>query len=148
MLWHVYAHAFVINATRPGALRLLSVADLVQAVEAWVDRIDWDLLRRRYGRLLRALCVLDDLVPWSPQVARRLREQIERPVTSVYAYPIDSNPRLTATVIRDVLLLPEWWFRMRYGIVRRRWWLWYRIVGHPTCVVVSVARGASTRLLR
>ena len=38
MLWHVYAHAFVINTLRPGAIRLLSVADLVHATEAWIDR--------------------------------------------------------------------------------------------------------------
>ena len=70
MLWHVYAHAFVINTLRPGAIRLLSVADLVHATEAWIDRIDWERLRRKYGgRLLRALHVLHDLVPWSPHVA-------------------------------------------------------------------------------
>jgi hypothetical protein len=96
--------------------------------------------------MLRALYVLGDLVPWSPQVAERLREQMERPVTSVRAYAIDSNPRLTPTVIRDVLLLPEWWFRQRYGIVRRPWWLWYRVVSHPACVVASAARGVSARL--
>ena len=49
MLWHVYAHAFVINTLRPGAIRLLSVADLVHATEAWIDRIDWARLRRKYA---------------------------------------------------------------------------------------------------
>ncbi len=39
MLWHVYAHAFVINTLRPGAIRLLSVADLV-ARHRGVDRSD------------------------------------------------------------------------------------------------------------
>jgi hypothetical protein len=146
MLWHVYAHSFVINTTRPGAIRLVSVADLVQAVEAWVDRIDWDLLRRRYGRMLRALWVLDDLVPWSPRVAQQLRELMRRRPTSVCPHPIDSDPRLTATVIRDVLWLPEWWFRMRYGVVHRDSWLWYRSVGHPACVAVSVGRGVLARL--
>ena len=73
MLWHVYAHAFVINTLRPGAIRLLSVADIVHTAEAWIDRIDWTLLRRQYGRLSRALHVLHDLVPWSPHVAEVLR---------------------------------------------------------------------------
>ena len=103
MLWHVYAHAFVINTLRPGAIRLLSVADLVHATEAWIDRIDWVRLRRKYGRLLRALHVLHDLVPWSPHVAevllvRRSRRgggaTGERPATAVRAYPIDSDPDL------------------------------------------------------
>ena len=49
MLWHVYAHAFVINTLRPGAIRLLSIADLVQATEAWIDEIDWPRLRRQYA---------------------------------------------------------------------------------------------------
>ena len=88
MLWHVYAHAFVLHPMHPGAIRLLSVADLVHATEAWIDRIDWTRLRREYGRLLRALQVLHDLVPWSPHVAEVLREQVERPATSIRAYPI------------------------------------------------------------
>ena len=32
MLWHVYAHAFVISTLRPGAIRLLSITDLAHAV--------------------------------------------------------------------------------------------------------------------
>ena len=55
--------AFVINPLRPGAIRLLSVADLAHATEAWIDQIDWARLRGRYARLLRALHVLHDLVP-------------------------------------------------------------------------------------
>src|SRR4030095_9472511 len=55
MLWHVYAHAFVINTLSPGAIRLLSVADLVHATEAWIDRIDWNLFARNHGRVSRAL---------------------------------------------------------------------------------------------
>ena len=86
MLWHVYAHAFVINPRRPGAVRLLSVADLAHATEAWIDQIDWARFRREYGRMLRALLVLHDLVPWSPHVAEVLREQVERPATAVRAY--------------------------------------------------------------
>ncbi len=92
MLWHVYAHAFVINTLRPGAIRLLSVADLVHATEAWVDRLDWARLRRQHGRLLRAMHVLHDLVPWSPHVAEVLRKQVARPATVIRAYPIDSDP--------------------------------------------------------
>ena len=84
MLWHVYAHAFVINTLHPGTIRLLSVADLVHATEAWIDRIDWAQLRRQYARLPRALHVLHDLVPWSPHVAEVLREQVSaRPPPSV-----------------------------------------------------------------
>ena len=48
MLWHVYAHAFVILPLRPGAIRLLSVADLTHATEAWIDQIDWARLKAQY----------------------------------------------------------------------------------------------------
>ena len=147
MLWHVYAHAFVINTLRPGAIRLLSVADLVHATEAWIDRIDWARLRRQYARLLRALHVLHDLVPWSPHVAEVLREQARRPATAVRAYPIDSDPDWSAALIPDVLWPPEWWFRMRYGITTWPRWVWFRVVGHPARLAVSAGRAVMTRLL-
>jgi hypothetical protein len=146
MLWHVYAHAFVINTLRPGAIRLLSVADLVHAVEAWADRIDWNQLRRRYGRMLRALHVLHDLVPWSPHVVEKLREQAKPPRAAVRARPMDSDPNWSVALIPHVLWLPEWWFRMRYGITCRRRWLWYRLAGHPARLVVSVARAVAVRI--
>jgi hypothetical protein len=148
MLWHVYAHAFVINTLHPGAIRLLSVADLVHATEAWIDRIDWARLRRQYARLPRALHVLYDLVPWSPHVAEVLREQVERPATAVRVYPIDSDPHWSAALIPDVLWPPEWWFRMRYGITARPRWVWFRIVGHPAHLALSAGRAVMTRLPR
>ena len=147
MLWHVYAHAFVINTLRPGAIRLLSVADLAHATEAWIDRIEWDRVRRQYGRLLRALHVLNDLVPWSPHVAEVLREHA-RPATTVRAYPIDSNPDWSSALIPDVLWPPEWWFRMRYGVTAWPRWVWFRVVGHPACLALSAQRAVLTRLPR
>lgn len=148
MLWHVYAHAFVINPLRPGAIRLLSVADLVHATEAWMDRIDWAQLPRQYARLPRALHVLHDLVPWSPRVAQTLREQVDRPAAAVRAYPIDGDPALSVGLLPDVLWLPEWWFRMRYGITTRTRWAWFRLIGHPAHLAVSAGRAARVRLPR
>jgi hypothetical protein len=148
MLWHVYAHAFVINTLLPGATRLLSVADLVHVTEAWIDRIDWMRLRRKHGRLLRALHVLHDLVPWSPHVAEVLREQVEPPATAVHAHPIDSDPHWSAARIPDALWPPEWWFRMRYGITAWPRWFWFRVVGHPAHLGVAGGRAVMTRLPR
>src|SRR5580765_9082816 len=146
LLWHVYAHAFVINTLRPGAIRLLSIADLVHATEVWIDRIDWARLRRQHGRLLRALHVLHDLVPWSPHIAEVLRQQVERPATAIRAYPIDSDPDWSAALIPVLLWPPEWWFRMRYGITAWPRWVWYRGVGHPARLVLSAGRAVMTRL--
>jgi len=146
MLWHVYAHAFVINTLRPGAIRLLSIADLVHATEAWIDRIDWARLGHEYGRLLRALHVLHDSVPWSPRVAEVLRQQLKRPPVAVRARAIPSDRDMSVAVIVNLLWLPEWWFRMRYGITGRGQWLWYRAIGHSVRLIVSIARAMSTRL--
>jgi Uncharacterised nucleotidyltransferase len=148
MLWHVYAHAFVINTLHPGAIRLLSVADVVHTTEAWIDRIDWAQLRRDYGRLLRALHVLHDLVPWSPHVAEVLREQVARPATAVRAHPIDLDPNWSAGLLPDVIWPPEWWFRMRYGITTWPRWFWFRVVGHPAHLAVSAGQAVIARLSR
>jgi hypothetical protein len=146
MLWHVYAHAFVIYTLRPGAIRQVSAADLAHATEAWIDQIDWARVRRQHGRRLRALHVLHDLVPWSPHVAEVLREQVTRPATGVRAYPIDSNPHWSAELIPVVLWPPEWWFRMRYGITAWPRWIWFRAIGHPAHVALSAGRAVMTRL--
>ena len=145
-LWHAYAHAFVINTLHPGAIRLLSVADLAHITEAWIDQIDWGLLRRQYARLPRALHVLHDLVPWSPHVAEVLREQVKRPATVVRAYPIASDPDWSVALIPHVLWPPEWWFRMRYGITAWPRWFWFRGVGHPVYLALSAGRAVMTRL--
>ena len=148
MLWHVYAHAFVILPLRPGAIRLLSVADLVHATEAWVDQIDWARLRGQDPRLLRALHVVDDLVPWSPRVAEVLREQVKRPATAVRAYPIASDIDWSVRLLPDALWPPEWWFRMRYGITAWPRWTWFRLVGHPAHLVLPAARAVMRRIRR
>ena len=148
MLWHVYAHAFVINPLHPNTIRLLSVADLAHATEAWIDQIDWARLRRRYGRLLRALHVLHDLVPWSPHVAAVLREQGERPATAARAGAIDFDPEWSVRLVPEVLWPAEWWFRMRYGITGWARWLWFRGVGHPAHLALEGVRAISRRVAR
>ena len=146
MLWHVYAHAFVILTLRPGAMRLVSVADLVHATETWIDQIDWALLRREHPRLLRALHVVHDLVPWSPRVSDVLRAQMTPPATTVRAYPIASDLYWSVRLLPDVLWPPEWWFRMRYGITSWSQWAWFRAVGHPARLALPAAQAVMRRL--
>ena len=52
LLWHAYAHAFVINTFCRG-IRLSSVADLVHGTETWGEALDWESAERRYGRMVR-----------------------------------------------------------------------------------------------
>ncbi|HVB38956.1 MAG TPA: nucleotidyltransferase family protein [Vicinamibacterales bacterium] len=145
MLWHVYAHAFVVNTLCPGA-RLISVADLVHATEEWVDVLDWDLLRERYARMVRALPLVQELTPWSARVNETLRIRSRRPVSGVHA--VSSSVHWSAALSRDVLWPPEWWFRMRYGIDGWRRWSWYRFAGHPLRVAAAAADAAARRIAR
>ena len=148
MLWHVYAHAFAILTLRPGAIRLVSVADLVHATEVWIDQLDWARLRREHSRLLRALHVVNDLVPWSPHVAEVLREHVAPPAFKTRAHPIDSDMYWSARLLPDVLWPPEWWFRMRYGITTWPRWVWFRAVGHPAHIAAPAARAVTRRALK
>ncbi len=143
MVWHVYAHAFVINTLCPG-IRLISLADLIHATEAWVDLLDWDALRRRYGRLVRTLPLVHHLAPWSAHVAETLRVQTSRPVSSPRS--LSSSLHWSGIASRDVLWPPEWWFGMRYGIDGPWRWMWYRGAGHPLRVGVAAVGTASRRI--
>jgi hypothetical protein len=144
MLWHVYAHAFAINVLCP-AIRLISVADLVSLVEAWVDRLDWDRIGREFGQVLRALPLFHDLTPWSPRVLEVLGAVSGRPSG---VRPLTSSVVWSGALNRDVLWPPEWWFRVRYGIDGPRRWVWYRFVGHPARLALAAAHTATTRLAK
>ena len=111
MLWHVYAHAFIINVFCRG-IRLISVADLMHATDAWLDLLDWNDLNWRYGRMVRAL----------PRVAQLTRGLVR---------PLDVPEDWWGALHRDVLWPPEWWFAVRYGIQEPGHWIWHRLIGHP-----------------
>ena len=153
MLWHVYAHAFAINALRPG-IRLISVADLTHATRMWIDALDWPFMRRRRGRLLRALILLHQLTPWPPAILDRLHDAAGYRVRSArhdVRRTASLRPPVAAAFTwrdvwrRDVLWPRDWWFRMRYGIDGPARWLWYRGVGHPARLCLSAADTAGTR---
>jgi len=145
MLWHVYAHAFVINIFCRG-IRLISVADLVHVTEAWLDVLDWDDIDRRYRRMLRALPLVHQLTPWS-------RPARERLWSGRFAAPGAVRPMAAPTewwgaLHHDVLWPPTWWFGMRYGVQGPLEWMWYRFVGHPArlaaAATMAVMRRTST----
>jgi hypothetical protein len=125
MLWHIYAHAFLVNIIYPDS-RLISIADLVAATEAWADTLDWDRLRRVYPRLVRSLPLVGDLVPWSPRVQRRLDAARHR------------APRKPART--------EWWVDLRYGNDGASRRLWNRLVTHPASVALAATHLARLKL--
>ena len=136
MLWHVYAHAFVINVLRPG-IRLTSIADLVAATETWADRIDWDRLRRTYPRLVRALPRIGEIVPWSARVERHLRPLARR--GRVTARGVTSSARWQDALSPRIWWPDAWWFDMRYGVDCAARRVWSRLVAHPASVVLAAA---------
>ena len=143
LLWHAYAHGFVINALWPGTLRLISLADVVHATETWIDLLEWDRLRRHYPRLVRALALVSCLVPWSSNVVARLGECAAFAEWDVRPLPVTLG---WASALRaDVLWPGEWWFRMRYGISGLPGWMWYRSVGHPATFVASAVHSSVIR---
>ena len=146
MLWHVYAHAFVIYTLRLGAIRLLSVADLVHATEAWIDRIDWARLRRDYGACCER-CTCFTIWCRGRRTSRRCcanRWHVRRaPSVPIRSIRILIGP----CAIPDVLWPPEWWFRMRYGITSWPRWVWFRAVGHPAHLALPAASAVLRRIL-
>jgi hypothetical protein len=144
MLWHVYAHAFVINVFCRG-IRLISVADLTHALEAWIDELDWDDMGRRYRRLVRALPLVHDLTPWSRRVQVRLGNV--RAGTPHAVRPIAAPLEWWGALHADVLWPPAWWFGMRYGVRGPLDWTWYRFFGHPAGIAAAATAAVTRRLL-
>jgi hypothetical protein len=121
MLWQVYAHGFVVDQLHSD-VRLIALADLVLAAEAWAEEMDWSGLRSRYPRLLRALARIGGVVPWSPRASNRI---------------YSSAPDATG----------DWRFDVRYGVdgpLRRAW---SRLIVHPATVALWAAGVARRRYL-
>ena len=148
MLWHVYRHAFGMPLSYE-PLRLIWVADLVSLVELWLNELDWELLERRYRRVVNGLPALHVLTPWSEQAA-------ERPAVDPRAVPGGADqalarwPGLSFDVqrrkgklraLRDGVFPPEWWLRVRYGV--RGPILWQRCVRQPAHVLGEVLEYAA-----
>jgi hypothetical protein len=145
MLWHVYAHAFVINVFCRG-IRLISVADLMHVTEVWLDAIDWDDMNRRYRRLVRALPYVHHLAPWSRRVRDRFRSSGAGACAAVR--PIGPPLEWWGALHHEVLWPPAWWFAMRYGVRGPVDWAWFRFIGHPARLAAASGSAMKRRLFR
>lgn len=146
-LWHIYRHTFCMPVTYE-PLRLIWVADLISLVEAWVDTMDWERVRRQYRAAWNILPLLHGLSPWPHEVLERLKLPVEQlPVGAGAAY--QGWPRFTLAEQRskgfwriagDSFFPSPWWLRVSYGEgpsradYWRAWfahqrWLWQQI-GH------------------
>ena len=146
MLWHVYAHAFVINTLHPGAMRL-RLARRSRARHRGMDRSD--RLGSGSGDDTAACCercTCSTIWCRGRRTSRRCcANRWQRPVTAVQAHPIDLDPDWSVGLIPVVLWPPEWWFRMRYGITAWLPWVWFRVVGHPARLALSAGQAVMTR---
>ena len=143
MLWHIYAHAFVINVFWRG-VRLIAIADLIHATEAWLDLIDWDDMERRYRRLVGALRLVHHLAPWSCRARERLTQKT--PLTFSKVRPVAVPAEWWGALHPDVLWPPEEWFGMQYGVRGPLDWIWHRFVSHPARLAAAAASAIAHRL--
>lgn len=128
MLSHIYRHAFFQNNLRSvrrlPRVRLIWMADLVSAVERWVDLVDWEKVRREYTDVWNVLPLFHFLSPWSDEVLDRLNLSVERAPQGVgqeyRGYPsrylAEHLERGVWQSLRDTFFPSEWWLRLYYGL--------------------------------
>jgi hypothetical protein len=144
-LWHIYRHTFCMPVGYE-PLRLIWGADLISLVEAWVEVLDWERVRRQYRAAWNVLPLLHSLSPWSETMLERLKLPVEHlPDGAGAAY--EGWPRFTLAeqrsrglwrILGDSLFPSPWWLRVHYGEGSscagywRAWlahqrWLWAQI---------------------
>lgn len=122
-LWHLYHHGFSVPLRQASHDRLLGAADIVSMVELWLDRIDWERVRRCYPQVWHALPMFHFLTPWSDAVLEHLKLPIARPPAGVGAVYVGYPKQIWAEHIRrglwrslhETFWPSEWWVRMYYG---------------------------------
>lgn len=121
-LWHIYRHAFCMPVTYE-PLRLIWAADLISLVEAWVDVLDWERVRRHYRATWNVLPLLHSLSPWSAHVQKQLQLPVERlpggSGTQYHGWPrftlAEQRGKGLGGVLRDSVFPSPWWLRVYYG---------------------------------
>lgn len=121
-LWHIYRHAFCMPVIYE-PLRLIWAADLISLVEAWVDVLDWERVRRQYRAAWNVLPLLHSLSPWSDRVLERLASPITKLPGGAGAqyegWPrfslAEQRAKSMGRILRDSFFPSPWWLRVYYG---------------------------------
>jgi hypothetical protein len=133
-LWHLYRHTFCMPVSYE-PLRLIWVADLISLVEAWVDELDWERVRREYRAAYRILPLLHRLSPWSDAIIERLQLPVAR-LPRIAGLGYQGWPRYTLAqqrskglqgILHDSVFPSPWWLRLYYGQGPSRsgyYWAW------------------------
>lgn len=141
-LWHIYRHAFAMPVIYE-PLRLIWAADLISLVEAWVDVMDWERVRRQYRAAWNVLPLLHSLSPWSDRVLEQLRlPMAQLPGGAGTNY--EGWPRFTLAeqrakgfwrIARDSFFPSPWWLRVYYGQGPSRAGAWRAWLAHQRWLV-------------
>jgi hypothetical protein len=121
-LWHLYRHTFCMPVSYE-PLRLIWLADIISLVEAWVDQLDWERVRRQYGAAYRILPLLHGLSPWSDGTLDRLQLAVARlPESAAISYQgwpryslAQQRTKGLAGILHDSIFPSHWWLRLYYG---------------------------------
>lgn len=153
MLWHVYRHGFGASLSYE-PFRLIWSADMVSLVEAWVDEIDWALVRRRYRPVWNALPMFHFLTPWSDDVLGKLSLDVKK-VPGGVGEPYQGWPLFALLgrkekglwrALRDTVWPSEWWTYLHYGAGEAASRLCCRLIKHPLHLLPWVWRYLSDRM--
>lgn len=138
MIWHVYRHA-----TGPPLLatplRFIYISDLVSLVETFLEKINWERLKRVYPQFYHVLPYLHYLTPLSESLLSTLRldvSYIPKEIGQDYqGWPRQRlkgwQERETWDIVRQSLNPPDWWLHVYYGINGKGQQYWCRFFRHP-----------------
>lgn len=139
-LWYVYLHGFRAPLTYE-AFRFIHVADIVNLVERYGDRIDWERISRQHPSLYTLLGCIHQVTPWPADVADRLELNVlQRPTRPGIPYrgwpkchlkTAKSSGSGYLQLVRDTLWPSQWWLQVYYGNHGWHHDLKARFVDHP-----------------
>jgi hypothetical protein len=153
MLAHICQH-LISHVNVWDYARLIWVADMVGLAERFVSEIDWARVQHQNPAVLDTLSLLHFVTPLS----ERLLSIAPIPIGHVpqgigaeyWGWPqaggVRWRERGYRQVLRDTLVPPEWWLRLRYRRGSTRPLFWYRWFRHPLYILGHIVRAGLERL--
>jgi hypothetical protein len=153
MLAHICQH-LISHVNVWDYARLIWVADMVALAEGFAPHIDWTRVQRQNPAVLETLSLLHFVTPLSHRLLTTAPIPVGRVPRGIgmeyrgwpQAGGVRWRERGYRQVLRDTLVPPEWWLRLRYrrGSTRRLFWQrWFR---HPLYILGHVLRATLERM--
>jgi hypothetical protein len=146
MVWHLCRHAAGHTSVFE-AIRLIWVADVAGFAERFVDQIDWTRIERTFPVARNVLAIFGTITPLSTRLRRaaRLPADLGPPLDlDFHGWPRASlaaqrEEKGLLRTVRDTLIPPEGWLRLRYGLAPDTPLVWHRWVRHPVHILGHIA---------